>query len=484
MLQVTKLTIEYRKLLFKDLSFILGNKEKVGLVGLNGSGKTTLFKILAGLETPDSGSIELVNEKIAYLPQEYSFPEGMMVGEFLESLVDNPYKEMYKVNKILNRLGLTDLDIYQDVSSLSYGQKMKVYLTKLLYQQPTILLLDEPTNHLDIYGILWLEEFIQKFEGICIIVSHDREFLNSVVNKIFEIDEQKLSIFDGNYDDYIDEKIYRIEQRRMEFNRQEKKRTKFENMIEIIKKHNPGVEQARALKAARTRFKREVLDTEIDKYKEQRIKNLVLKGKTHRSKLILDIQDLTFGYKNGETLLEHANLSIYGQEKIWFYGPNGIGKSTLIKLITKELTPDSGKISIGENVKWTYFSQDQSHLNMDKTLEEYFLENTDVSYNQSFGILEKFLFDKEMRKVKLGKLSPGQRARISFAVFAQHEYDLIILDEPTNHLDIKSKEVIEQALKNFQGAILLISHDRYFVRSLDMDQVLTIKDKELIFKAN
>lgn len=482
MLKANKLTIEYGTLLFKDLSFTLGKHEKIGLIGLNGCGKSTLLKIIAGIEIPDTGNLEIVNEKIAYLPQEYYFEKNLLVGEVLEALMENPKTQMYKINKILNQLEFLDIDWFQEINTLSYGQKMKLYLAKLLYDNPTILLLDEPTNHLDIYGILWLEKFIQNFNEICIIVSHDREFLNSTVNKIFEIDEHKLNIFEGNYDEYIYLKQSQIEERRKEFGRLESKKKRFEKMIDIIKKMNSGEAQSRALKAAKTRMKREITDKDVQKYNEQKISGLNLSSNTKKKHLVLKIKDLTFGYNVDQLLLQNANLDVYVKDKIWFYGSNGIGKSTLIKLITEEISPVFGTITFGKDAKWAYFSQDQQHLDMEKTLEEYFLENTNATYGESFGILKKFLFSKEMRKMQLNKLSPGQRARLSFAIFAQHKYDLMILDEPTNHLDIKSKEIIENALKMYEGALILISHDRYFVKSLEIDKTLTIKDKQLDLK--
>ncbi len=479
MIKVTNLTIEYNKLLFKNLSFILGNKEKVGLIGLNGCGKSTLLKILADIEIPDKGSIELVNESLAYLPQEYSFKKGTLVGEILEGLVDNPKREIYKVNKILNNLNFLDVNWYQEVQTLSYGQKMKLYLTTLLIKEPTILLLDEPTNHLDIFGILWLENFIKNFDGICIMVSHDRAFLNNITNKIFEIDEQSLNIFEGNYDDYLDQKKGLIAHRRKLYIQHERHREKLVNLIKRIGEYNPGEKQGRALGAAKHRLIREVLNKEIVEYKEQKIKNLSIKGETHKNKLILKVKNLDFGYGDKAELLMDANFDMFGKEKIWFYGSNGIGKSTLIKLIAGELKASSGQIKIGENVRWTYFSQDQSHLPMEETVEEYFLKNTSTSYSASFSKLEKFLFTKDMRNIKIGKLSPGERARLSFAIFSQKEYEFLILDEPTNHLDIKSKEIIEDALREYQGAILLISHDRYFVESVGMDRCITIEDRKI-----
>jgi ATP-binding cassette subfamily F protein 3 len=486
MLKVSNLTIQYVKLLFSDLSFILGNNEKVGLIGFNGTGKSTLLRIIAGLEQPDKGKIELINERCGYLPQEFDFTadfaKNTLVGEVLESFVDDPRTEMYKVTKALSRLEFLDVDFYQEVDTLSHGQKMKLYLAKLLVQQATILLLDEPTNHLDIYGILWLEKFIKQFEGMCIIVSHDRAFLNGVVDKIFEIDEQKLEIFEGNYDDYLEQKDLLVEKRETSFRLQEKKRQKFEDMLVLIRKQSSGKKQASALKSVRTKIAREIDAKEISAYKEQKIKGLELKGATHSSKLVVKVQHLDFHYAAGKPLFEDAELEIFGKERVWFYGANGIGKSTLVKLITQELKPDNGKVAIGDNIRWVYFSQDQSHLPYDLTVEEYFLQKAGVDYQRSFGILRNFMFDKDMRKVKISKLSPGQRARLSFAVFSQKEYDFMILDEPTNHLDIKSKEVIEEALRDFQGSILLISHDRYFVEGLGMDRMITLDGQKIIQK--
>lgn len=478
MIQVKNLSIEYRQKLFDNISFILGNKDKVGLVGLNGSGKTTLLRILMGIEVPDNGSVSIINERVEYLPQEYSFPSNMMVGELLESLVEDHRTEMYKVDKILSKLNFK-VDIFQDINTLSEGQKMKLYLTKLLINNPTVLLLDEPTNHLDIEGITWFESFINSFQGICVIISHDREFLNNTVNKIFEIDERQLYVFEGNYNDYIEGKKEFVEERAKRYYLQEKHREKLENLIERISLHSSGEKQSRALSAARSRLNREVERKEINEYKEQKIKNLTLKGEVHKTKTVLNIKNINFAY-NQNTLLENANLTIWGQDKLWMYGPNGIGKTSLIKLITGELKVISGEIKLGENIKWTYFSQDQSHLEMDSTLEDYFLKYTNVSYSESFSVLDNFLFPKEIRKQKIHKLSPGQRARLSFAVFSRGEYDFLILDEPTNHLDIKSKEVIEESLKEFKGTILLISHDRYFVNQIGINRKITIKNKKIV----
>ncbi|MEP7103315.1 MAG: ribosomal protection-like ABC-F family protein [Candidatus Dojkabacteria bacterium] len=478
MIRANNLTITYAKLIFGNLSFTLGNNEKVGLVGLNGSGKTTLLRILIGLEKADVGSVELQNEKISYLPQEYTFDERLLVGEFLEELLDNPKNEMYIVNRILAKLQF-DVDIYQEIKTLSEGQKMKLYLTKLLTEEPTILLLDEPTNHLDIDGIIWLESFIKCFEGICIIISHDREFLNSTIDTVFEIDENQLFVYKGNYDDYLKQKDEYLEKRSNQYVLQEKKREKLENLLLTAYKISNGRRQSKALSAARHRMEREVTRNEISTYKEEKIEGLDLKGFVHNNKFVLKIRNLNFSYKD-KIIFKNANFDMFGKERVWFYGHNGIGKTTFVKLILNMLKPESGEIRIGNALRYVYFSQDQSHLDMEDTVENYFITHTGVSYDSSFGVLEKFLFSKDFRKSKIKTLSPGQRARLTFAVFSMKEYDFMILDEPTNHLDIKSKEVIEEALRDFQGAILLISHDRYFVDSVGYNRKITIKDKKLI----
>lgn len=481
MLKLQNITKTYHETLFDNVNFLLGNGEKVGLVGLNGTGKTTLFKLIAGLEEPDSGFVEMIGEKIGYLPQEFSWQEGQLVGEYLESLIDDPYTEKYKVQKVLARLNMIDIDEYQDITSMSEGQKMKLYIAKLLLENATILLLDEPTNHLDLDGILWFEEFINDFEGICIIISHDRAFLNNTVKKVFEIDENKVLVFEGNYDDYIDAKRGYVEDRDKAFVAQERKRRHLEKLLATARKRGAGKKQAKAISHAKKRMEREVTRVEINKYKEKRVEGLEIKGSVHDMKKILELKGIQFSYTDRE-LIKEASLQIRGKEKLWFLGNNGIGKTTLIKIITGELKPESGELIWGSDINWAYFSQNQGHLDMNQTVEDYFIEGTGIPYRGSFKILERFLFPKELRMSKLSQLSPGQRARLTFAVFSQHNYDFLILDEPTNHLDIRTKEIIEEALREFKGGFILISHDRYFVESVGVDRVITLEDGVLVEK--
>lgn len=473
MLRIENLTKSFGvDALFKDVSFMLGNKQKVALVGANGSGKSTMFKILAGVEEYDSGIIDPGLEKIGYLPQEVELPDDMLVGEFIETLVDDPYSEKYLAENILSRLQF-DVDEYTEVGILSPGQRMKLKLTELILQGNTVLLLDEPTNHLDIEGIRWLEKFIHSLDQICIIISHDRAFLNNVCTNVFEIEEEQVHVYTGNYDAYILGKAARLDKRAKEYKAQERKRSQMEKLLASAKKIGDGKARGRAVGAAKKRMIREVTRHEIDEYSEKKIGGITIDGAVREQRLLLRVEDLEFSYTD-EPLIKDLSFEIRGKERLWISGPNGVGKTTLINLLTGALTPQKGMVEWTDGVRWTYFSQNQEHLEMDMKLQDYFLKYTDVDYGKSFGVLSKYLFTREMMNRKLRMLSPGQRARLSFAVFTQNEYELLILDEPTNHLDIDTKEAIEEAINEYKGAVILISHDRYFVENVGVTSELVL----------
>lgn len=402
-----------------------------------------------------------------------------MVGEFLESLVSDPINERYRVDMILGQLDWPNIDEYQQIGSLSPGQKMKLYLAQIMITEPTVLLLDEPTNHLDIRGIEWLERFVKRFSGVVVLISHDRDFLNNVVNVIFELDDHSLNIFYGNYDEYLDQKIAWIEEKAMRYRLQERKRAQLDDLLARARGIKDGKRRSQAVKAAKSRLEREVTSKEMDKYRQVKLNGLELAGKVYDTKQILRVKNLSFGYTD-DLLLDNTSFELYGAEKLWLYGANGIGKTTFLKLLIDQLPPKEGQIGWGENINWVYFSQEQSHLPLDRELAEYFMEQTGIDFNRSFGVLEKFLFPKSMRHQKIGDLSPGQRARLSFAIFAQQEYDCLVLDEPTNHLDLMTKDVILEALQDFKGAIILVSHDRAFARDLCDGRKVTIRDKQIV----
>lgn len=481
MLRLNNISKTYHEELFSSINLVLGNQEKVGLVGLNGTGKTTLLKIIAGLEAPTNGGVELQQEKLGYLPQQFDITQNgelTLLGEFMESLVRTPH-EVWRIERILGKLQFGEVDEFADLSSFSPGQLMKLYLARIMIEEPTILLLDEPTNHLDITGIEWLEQFISRFKGIVIMISHDREFLNAATNHTLEIDEQKLHMYPGNYDWFVEEKQHRLEERAKQFQLQEARRQKIERMVALAKKQGGGKKQAKKISAARKRLEREVTKNEISEYTKKEIKDLSISGSVHSKKMILTLEELQFSYADSEPLLRNINLEVFGSETLWLYGPNGTGKSTLLKIITDELKQSSGKVRWGQNIGWSYFAQNQTELDITESVQEYFYNQTNVDWDRSFGALEKFMFDRSLRDKRVCDLSPGQKSRLTFAVFAQQEFECLILDEPTNHLDIETKEAIEQALHEYQGAIILVSHDRYFAEQLEPDRIATISEGKL-----
>ena len=461
------------RILFSNVDFKLSGKKKIGLVGRNGCGKSTLFKMIMGEEDITSGSISKVGEKIGYIPQEFDFPDEM-VGIYLEEVLDNSW-EYYKIEKLAKQLQFTHFDPYQNLNTLSEGQKMKVKLMELMLQDPTILLIDEPTNHLDIEGIEWFEKYVKTLQIPVLMISHDRQFLNNVVDEIWEIEREGLIRYVGNYDNYKEEKLKLIDKWNEEFKAQERKRAQLERLLENVRKIGDGHKRSRAVSSAKTRIARLDKDKK-EKYEKKVMKNVKMYTEVHSSKLMLRLTDLTKYY--GKTkVFENLNLEIRGGEKVWLFGPNGAGKSTLVKIVMGLETPTAGEVKVGENIKIGYFSQIQERIKSRKNIKDEFIDRTNCFYGAVGNYLSKFLFsEKDITEKLVSQLSPGERARFEFAIFSFKDYDLLILDEPDNHLDIETKEVLEQSLRDYKGTILLVSHDRYFVGNSGITSVLNLKD--------
>jgi len=459
--------------LFSNVDFKLSGKKKIGLVGRNGCGKSTLFKMIMGEEDITSGGISKVGERIGYIPQEFDFPDEM-VGIYLEEVLDNSW-EYYKIEKLAKQLQFTHFDSYQNLNMLSEGQKMKVKLMELMLQDPTTLLIDEPTNHLDIEGIEWFEKYVKTLQIPVLMISHDRQFLNNVVDEIWEIEREGLIRYVGNYDTYKEEKLKLIDKWNEEFKAQERKRAQLERLLENVRKIGDGHKRSRAISAAKTRIARLDRDKK-EKYEKKVMKNVKMYTEVHSSKLMLRLTDLTKYY--GKTkVFEDLNLEIRGGEKVWLFGPNGAGKSTLVKIVMGLETPTAGEVKVGENIKIGYFSQIQERIKSRKNIKDEFIDRTSCFYGAVGNYLSKFLFsEKDITEKLVSQLSPGERARFEFAIFSFKDYDLLILDEPDNHLDIETKEVLEQSLRDYKGTILLVSHDRYFVGNSGITSVLNLKD--------
>lgn len=459
-----------------DLSFKIGNGRKVGLVGRNGCGKSTLFRLLNGVEEPSSGNIEYQGEVIGYIPQEFTFPDEM-VGTYLESKLESKW-DFYKIETLAAQLKFHNFDIYQNLNTMSEGQKMKVKLIECLLSDPTTLFIDEPTNHLDIEGIMWFEEYVKALPITVVMISHDRSFLNNTVDEIWEIEKQKLYQFVGDYDNYKEQKLKLIDKWDAEYTLFLKRKAQLEQLLENVHKIKDGKKRGRAVSSVKKRIDREITQNTKEKYVSKSIKDLEFETSVHSGKLMLRFSDVSKSYGTKE-VFSNLNFEIRGKEKVWLFGPNGAGKSTIIKMIMGETPITEGDIRIGDNIKIGYYSQIQSELNMENSLMDEFMQKTGCFYGKTYGYLKKYLFERDMLVKKVKHLSPGERARFAFSIFAYKDYDLLILDEPDNHLDIDTKEVLEKSLNEFAGTILLVSHDRYFVEMVGVNKILNLKNQQL-----
>ena len=391
----------------------------------------------------------------------------------LEAFSDmNGYGYKSEAKGVLKGLGFSDEDMDKPISILSGGEKTRVLLGKLLLKKPTLLLLDEPTNHLDSEAIEWLEVFLKQYKGTVILISHDRYFLDQVVNRIFEIHNKKLKTYNGNYSDFI--KASAIEK--------ELELKKFEDQQKDIKKQEESIERLKAfgrekhLKRARSKEKALAKVDVLDKPEAYRKKaKIEFNPSVTSGNDVLQLRDISMGY--GERILfKDLNLDIYRGEKVALIGANGIGKSTLFKIIMNEITPLSGDIKFGTNVNVSYFHQEQKTLNLDNTIiDEIWEDNKQLTQTSLRTMLGAFLFEGEEVFKKISTLSGGERARVAILKLILSNANLLLLDEPTNHLDIDSKEVLEEALSSYTGTIFTISHDRYFLNTV-VDKVLVLDE--------
>jgi len=463
-------------IILDSVDFKIGNNRKIGIVGKNGCGKTTLLKLITETEEISSGNIDIQNEEFGYIPQEFNFPDKL-IGEYLEEKLALGF-ENYKIDILVTQMDFHKYDPYQEIKTLSEGQKMKLKLIETMLLEPTTLFIDEPTNHLDIEGIMWFENYIKNLNKTVVMISHDRSFLNNTVDEIWEIENKKILRFVGDYDNYKMEKLKLIDKWDAEYTRFLQKKRQLEQLIENVRKIKDGKKRGRAVESAKKRFDREITLNTKEKYSEKKIKSLNFDTDVRSSKLMVRLEDLSKSYGTKE-VFNNLSFELRGKEKVWLFGPNGMGKSTLVKLIMGEEKPTAGNIKLGENIKIGYFAQKQTRLTYTKNLLDQFMETTHASYGGAISTLRKFLFDKDTAQKRISQLSPGERARFAFAIFAYNDYDLLILDEPTNHLDIETKEVIEQSLSSYDGTLLLVSHDRYFVEEVGITKVLNLRDGKL-----
>ena len=500
-ISANNLTKEYdgTNLVLDKVSFAVNKGERIGIIGINGAGKTTLLRMLAGQLPQEGGDFFVSSDlRIGYLEQDGGFDSERTVieeaGKVFEHFPEmeqemerllasaaqqdlaryEQIRERYErmggymyeseIKGILTSMAFDESTYNKKISTLSGGEKTRLALAILLLEKPDILLLDEPTNHLDIGTLKWLEQYLKGYKGTMIIVSHDRYFLNETVNRIFEIENAHLSIYEGNYDFYAAERRVRREAELRKFEKQQKEVARQEEMIRRFKQR--GTEKL-AKRAASREKRLQAMDL-MERPDQSRGKlKLNFRQNFQSGKDVLLAEDLSksFGYGvNRVELFRGVSIDVKRGERICIVGANGIGKTTLIRMLMGDLVSTTGYIRVGHNVQFGYYDQGQQLLTDSNTVIEELQDAYSLySEGELRNILGRFLFRGEEVFREVGQLSGGERARLSLLKLMMSGANTLILDEPTNHLDIDSKEVFEEALLEFPGTCLIVSHDRYFL---------------------
>lgn len=498
----------------KDFSMNVNEGERIGLIGPNGSGKTTVFKIIAGIEPVSGGNLAIKKgTRVGYLSQMPDFEPTNTLYEELRSIflhlveierklreqekliaqkgksrkedeylnnlmteysqlqhryeAGGGYEYESKIKQVANGMGFSFEELNNKrVEDLSGGEKTRLGLIKLLLTEPNLLLLDEPTNHLDLPSIQWLEEYLREYNGTVIIVSHDRYFLDVVIERIVEIKNGQNEDYYGNYSYYLEERKRRYEQNLKAYENQQKKIKKMEEAIKRLHQWGQQGDNQKFFKRAQS------MQKALDRI--ERIDKPILDGKQMGLELavnqrsgqeVLTIQDLSKSF--GElVLLKGLDLNVYWGEKVALIGRNGTGKTTLIKIILDEIEPDSGSVKIGANVRIGYYSQEFEGFNPDDDLITALRKECSMTTQEARNALAAFLFTEDEVFKRVGDLSGGEKSRLRLLQLMNGEFNFLVLDEPTNHLDLPSREVLEDALKDYPGTILVISHDRYFLNKI------------------
>lgn len=528
MLDIHNLSVYFTgKYLFKEISFQVNKGDRIGLIGKNGAGKSTLLKLIVGDESYESGTISFSKSlEIAMLRQDLDFKNDSSLWKEAEkafekiTLIENQLaslsielseredyesseysKLLEKINdaneqlvilgasqkdafiaKVLEGLGFSKSDWDKQTSEFSGGWRMRIELAKLLLKKPDVLLLDEPTNHLDIESIVWLEKFLKTYPGSVILVSHDKAFLNAVCNRSIEIQSAKIYDYKGNYDKYLSQRELLLEQQLAELTNQAKEKKRLIDLIEKFRYKSSKAAFAQSL----IKKLEKMDDIDIDEVSNKTM-NFKFPMAPHSGKVALKVEELAKGFDD-KLVLNDVNLELERGDKIAFVGQNGQGKSTLVKCIMNDWSDYSGALTLGHKVEVAYFAQDQAKkLDPSKTVLDTILDEADTETRPKVrGLLGAFLFEGEDVDKKVSVLSGGERGRLALCLLLLKPHNLLILDEPTNHLDIQSKEILKQAILDYTGTAIIISHDREFLIGLT-EKVLEFRNgkvKELLGDVN
>lgn len=506
------------ELLLHDVNFHIEEREKAALIGINGAGKSTLLKIIVGEISPDEGQVILAKGKtIGYLAQhqeissqlsiydsllemkqhvldmergmreleeEMKHAEGENLSRIMESYSrltqkfeqENGYAYKSEITGVLKGLGFEEKDFDKMVSTLSGGQKTRVALGRLLLSSPDIILLDEPTNHLDMESISWLETYLLNYPGAVFIVSHDRYFLDKVVTKIIELDNTKATVFSGNYSAYSDKKAQLRKAAYQAYLNQQQEIKHQEEVIAKLRQFNREKSIRRAESREKMLEKIEVLEkpTETDAAMRISLKPRITSGND-----VLTVEHLSKSFPS-LPLFKDLNFTVKRGEKVAIIGNNGTGKTTVLKILNHLLSPDEGSFRLGSKVHIGYYDQEHHVLHMEKTVfEEISDDYPKLTNTEIRNLLAAFLFTGDDVFKPISALSGGERGRVSLAKLMLSEANFLILDEPTNHLDIISKEILEDALNNYEGTVLYVSHDRYFINRT-ATRILELTNQKLV----
>ena len=493
-LEASRLSKEYNgRPVLTNLNFQVDAGEKVGLIGRNGSGKSTLLKIIAGQEKPTDGEVRLYLplEQVGYLPQEPELPRGLTV-EAYACASGHGAPEEWLVQKYLTELGFGRADSARSTEMLSGGEKSRLCLARLAAQSCGLLLLDEPTTHLDTRGLEWLEEYLQGFPGTAVIVSHDRYLLDKTAGRILELEQGSIRSYPGNYSDYA---RIRDDENRARWNAYRDYRNRRKRMIAAVNRKKEWARRAAAASSPRTPYlaaRAKRVDRTVKAFQqrlarldetaprkpwEYRRLRLNFSGSGKTGSRVIHAEGLGHSFEQ-RTLFEDLSFTIFAGETAVLTGPNGAGKTTLLRLILGELKPDRGKVSLAPSVRAGYLGQSLDILNPALTLLETVAAAGETDGTAARHLLGALLFTGEQVNRKVSTLSGGEKKRLILATLLARRVNLLIMDEPTNHLDIESREAMEAALDEFDGTILAVSHDRYFLHRLS-DRVLHLEEGRL-----
>ena len=520
MITINNLSINFTgDYLFQEVSFVVGDRDRIGLVGKNGAGKSTLLKILHGLLTPETGSIVITSGyRTGYLPQEIvcdytttiweetmsAFEEHNLLqqkiiqltqmladrtdwesaeyGALTQQLTDANERLHHiggatiekDTERVLCGLGFKQTDFDRPLRTFSNGWQMRVSLAKILLQNPEIILLDEPTNHLDIESIQWLEDYLANFAGSLILVSHDRTFLDRVTNRTIEITLGNIIDYKCSYLQYVEQRLERIEAQQSAYDNQQKQIADIERFIERFRYKSTKAKQVQS----RIKLINKMDLVQVDKIDKSSI-FFRFPPAPHSGRVTVEVEQVDLGY-GALNVLKQIDFHLERGERVAFVGKNGEGKSTMVKAIVGELLPQSGKIALGHQVVIGYYAQNQATLlNPNKTVFETIDEIAVGDIRPKIRtILGSFLFSSEDMEKRVKVLSGGEKSRLALAKLLLSPFNLLILDEPTNHLDMQSKDVLKNALLQYEGSMILVSHDRDFLQGLS-EKVIEFKDKQL-----